>query len=265
MRCRICSKKVKHQFSHLVLGKYDCQYFLCKSCGFLQTENPHWLEEAYCNAIGATDTGVLQRNICISERLSALLLYFYGRRGEYLDFAGGYGVLTRLMRDIGFDFYWSDKYCDNIFARGFESNDAQTFVAVTGFEVLEHSDDPMTLITDAMLLANCRTLIFSTELFEGDPPDPEEWWYYSFESGQHISFFQRRTLEFMARKIGLSYYSSGSLHMFSDKTLSPAMFRLLTHPRISSILSRLTRRFLESKTFDDHLRISASQKNNAQS
>jgi len=36
--------------------------------------------------------------------------------------------------------------------------------------------------------------IFTTELFEGTPPAPSHWWYYSFETGQHIAFFQRRAL-----------------------------------------------------------------------
>ncbi len=40
----------------------------------------------------------------------------------FLDYAGGYGVFTRLMRDIGFDFYWHDPYTQNLFANGFEKD-----------------------------------------------------------------------------------------------------------------------------------------------
>lgn len=98
-------------FSAQVLGKYPADFERCASCGFLRIVNPHWLEEAYSGAIAATDTGLVARNIDVARKL-AVFLYFVlpGRgAGRFLDVAGGYGMLTRLMRDYGFDFYWSDK------------------------------------------------------------------------------------------------------------------------------------------------------------
>jgi len=45
MNCKICSSNSSHIFSHDVLKKYNVKYFKCENCGFIQTENPYWLEE----------------------------------------------------------------------------------------------------------------------------------------------------------------------------------------------------------------------------
>jgi hypothetical protein len=51
----------------------------------------------------------MQRNINLSKMVATILLLFFDFRRKFLDYAGGYGVFVRLMRDIGFDFYWYDK------------------------------------------------------------------------------------------------------------------------------------------------------------
>jgi hypothetical protein len=46
------------------------------------------------------------RNISIAKKLAGILYFMDKRRGrgKYLDVAGGHGMLTRIMRDYGFDF-----------------------------------------------------------------------------------------------------------------------------------------------------------------
>lgn len=253
MSCRICSGRTQKAFSHPVLGKHECSYFYCNDCGFLQTEEPYWLDEAYATAIAAADTGLVQRNIALSKTASAILFFLFDHRDKFLDLAGGYGMLTRLMRDIGFDFYWSDKYCDNILARGFEASSFDTnFSAVTAFEVFEHLTDPVAFVSEAMDRASTRSMLFSTELFEGQPPEPESWWYYMFSTGQHISFYQRRTLRTIASKLGLRCYSRGSFHLLTDKEISASAYFLLSSAKVSRLLSPFISRWLISKTISDH-------------
>lgn len=253
MHCKICNASIKHAFDAHLLGKYHVDYFYCASCGFLQTEEPYWLGEAYSSAIATADTGLVQRNLYLSKILSVLLFFMFDRDGKYLDVAGGYGMLTRLMRDAGFDFYWTDKYCENLLARGFEAAEGSTFTAVTAFEVLEHVPDPLVFISETMSQAKSRTMIFSTELFEGAPPKPESWWYYALETGQHISFYQRRTLQVIAEKLGLNCCSNGSIHLLTDKKINSARFRMLTNPRNFRLLSLGPKHFMASKTMSDHL------------
>ena len=118
--CRLCGQTAALAFETRVLRRHRARYFLCSFCGYLHSEEPYWLEEAYRTPISIPDTGVVQRNLVNAWRLSALLFCIADAKGRFVDLAGGYGLLTRMMRDNGFDFYWSDRYCENLFARGFE-------------------------------------------------------------------------------------------------------------------------------------------------
>lgn len=255
MSCPICGEEMSPAFTATVLCKHEAKFDYCKSCGFLNARKPHWLDEAYSSAISSTDTGLVMRNIRIAEKLAALLYFVMGDRGEgrYLDAAGGSGLLTRLMRDYGFDFYWSDKYCDNLMARGFEFNeDSGPCRAITAFEAMEHLEDPVKFITDGLSQSKSDTFIFSTVLFEGAPPPPDQWWYYALETGQHIGFFQRKTLETIGKRLGMRFFSAGGLHILTKKNISPLLLRICVS-RASSFFSHLTNKALGGKVWSDHL------------
>lgn len=245
-------------FSATVLGRYEVKYFLCPKCGYVRTEAPYWLDEAYSEAIAVTDTGVLQRNSSVAAKLSCLIYFCLDPKACYLDIAGGYGILTRLMRDSGFDYYWDDKYCNNLLARGYEYPHANgSFFALTGIEVIEHVPDPHAFIRDLMAAHDCRTFIFSTVPYSGEtPPDPS-WWYYSTITGQHISFFAPRTLAVLSQKLGLSLHSCGGLYILTDRSLRNRwMLRALTS-RLAGPLSLLVRILQGSRVERDHVRMTS--------
>jgi hypothetical protein len=214
-------------------------YYFCETCKFLHTEEPYWLKEAYSDAIVASDTGIVRRNLDTSAKSAAIFMWMFAGKGRFLDVAGGYGLLTRLMRDMGFDYYWSDAYALNCFARGFEADLAsnQVYRGATAFEAIEHMEDPLGFIKSVVERTQCDTFLFSTELYEGDEP-PKTWWYYGQESGQHISFFHRITLQAIAAELKMTLHSTGSIHLLSRKMISPLVFRLLTS-RLSAKLCPL--------------------------
>lgn len=254
VECPICSGKRRELFQATLLKKYEVRYFLCETCGLIQTEQPYWLDEAYSSAIADTDTGLVSRNLEIAAKLSGLLYFCFDPNAQFLEAAGGYGLLTRVMRDRGFDFRWHDPYCENIFARGFEWDPAIGTAkggAVTAFEVLEHVWNPADFIRNALTQAKTRTIIFSTLLYKGEPPRPDQWWYYSLESGQHISFFRLDTLKILAVKLGLRLYTHGSFHILTDSVINESLFRICTS-RLSVLVDNYVRLRLKSKTFDDH-------------
>ena len=142
-KCPISEVSMESVFEETILQKYKVTYYFCKECGLLKTEKPFWLNEAYSEAIGDTDTGVLMRNIVNSDWLEVLLESLFIEKGKFLDVAGGYGLLTRLMRDKGFDCYTTDKFCQNLFAKTFEPDAYFKADALFAFEVFEHIDNPL--------------------------------------------------------------------------------------------------------------------------
>jgi hypothetical protein len=168
MNCKICNKGVEKCFNHKVLNKYNVDYFYCESCIFIQTEEPYWLEEAYATPIGAIDTGIVKRNFLLAHRTTAILYFLFNKNGNYLDYAGGNGMLVRMMRDFGFDFYWQDKFSSNIFAGGFDyHNDLGKINLITCFEAFEHFSDPVREIEKLLDISN--NILLSTELFSAPP------------------------------------------------------------------------------------------------
>lgn len=226
LKCKICGSVSHLSHEAIVLNKYSVKYFYCPLCEFLQTEEPYWLDESYSNAISISDTGVMSRNNYFAD-IAAIILLLCGKlNGKFLDFGGGYGIFTRLMRDKGFDFYWHDKYAENLLARGFEHNvdDTLKYTAITSFENFEHFNDPLTEIASIVELSDF--ILFSTKLLpKNKVPLPGQWWYYCLEHGQHISLFSYKTFEFIADKYGYFFISNGSnLHILSKKKMYKGIF-----------------------------------------
>ncbi|MDR2080563.1 MAG: class I SAM-dependent methyltransferase [Campylobacteraceae bacterium] len=260
MKCKICGTNNKYIFSAKILNKYNIKYFLCPNCGFLQTEEPYWIEEAYKNSINLSDTGYIQRNINLSKKVSILLrLLFCEYNKNYLDYAGGYGIFVRLMRDMGFNFYWSDKYTDNIFAKGFEYNDADTLKAVTTFESFEHFINPMNEIEKILLLS--KNIIFTTELLPSIVPKSDQWWYYGLEHGQHVSFYQQKTMHFIAAYYKINYYNFNSLQLFTDKYIYFPLLISIVLKFTKFDFNEIFKIGLKSKTVSDNLEISKKANN----
>lgn len=252
-RCPICSSAMRNVFNAKLLNRYEIGYHQCSECGLLQTEKPYWLDEAYTDAIAEADTGLVMRNFSFASKLAALLYLEFDVKGSYLDVAGGYGMMARLMRDYGFDYYWEDKFCRNILARGFEADkSANPFVALTAFEVLEHVHDPLAFIQETMQQHGSRTLIFSTELYEGEEPPAKGWWYYAFSTGQHISFYQRKTLEKIGERLGLDFFSLNGVHILTDKAVRSTSLLKIATGRVAPLFAFWVRRKLGSLTLSDH-------------
>lgn len=220
MICNICNSKTQHVFTSKILGKYDVKYFKCDNCGYLFTEEPYWLSEAYSRAINISDTGLINRNIEFSKFLSVLIYFNFNKDAKFLDYAGGYGIFTRLMRDVGFDFYWNDPYTQNLLANGFEydNNSDTKFELLTAFEVFEHLVNPKEELAKMLKLTD--TIVFSTELLPSEIPNPKSWWYYGFNHGQHVGFYSQKTLTELAQIFNLNYYLVSGVHLFTKHKIN---------------------------------------------
>jgi predicted O-linked N-acetylglucosamine transferase (SPINDLY family)/glycosyltransferase involved in cell wall biosynthesis len=223
MRCKICDTQSTFFFSTKVLNKYDVDYFQCPACGFVQTEDPYWLEEAYNSPITASDIGILMRNEMLVQLAGNIIVTFFDHDAKFLDYGAGYGLFVRMMRDRGINFSWTDQYCDNLFSKGFEGDLDNPYELITSFEVFEHLVDP--LATVERLIKTSKSILLSTELLPPSNPTVNDWWYYAPHEGQHISIFTIQSLGVIAKKFGLNLYSNGSFfHLLTEKEIGQQEF-----------------------------------------
>jgi hypothetical protein len=250
--CKICNSKTEIHDKATILNKYNAVYYICPNCGFIQTENPYWLEESYSKAIAKADTGIMMRNL----QNSYDLLFFtkFIKCANSLDFGGGHGILTRIMRDYGFNFFHYDKYADNFFADSFEGSLDNKYDLVTSFENFEHFVEPMEEIEKIMAMTD--VLYFSTCLVPDNIPLIKEWWYYSPSTGQHISFYSKKSLEIIAKKYNLHLMTNNSsIHILSRFKLDKHYFK---YYRLYNKLGKINANELfkrRSLTMDDHYKI----------
>lgn len=220
MNCNICGSLVRPFGNGLVLGKYNVNFFYCDHCGFMQTEAPYWLMEAYSTTITDTDIGLVSRNLLYSEYSSKFIRVFLDPFGSFIDYGGGYGLFVRMMRDQGFDFFRFDPITENIFAKHFDAEKGEKYDLLTAWEVFEHLVNPLEEI-EAMLKFS-DNILFSTSLLDELPKEIDTWWYYGLEHGQHVSFYSKKTLELIANYFSLNVvFSKNNTHFLSANSFNP--------------------------------------------
>lgn len=287
--CPICLSLASWSFSRTILNIHFANLYICPSCDYLFAENPHWLKDAYHRVINTMDTGCMARLIHLRDETALPIYLMPGDRGSWIDYGGGHGGYCRLMRDVGFDFYWNDPMAENLFAAGFEEPSGIKFAGVTCFECFEHFTDPREEMKK--MLARGPRIIFSTELRPRRVPDQDNWPYYGWEHGQHVGFHTQKSLRALGEIFGLQLVSDGSfLHAFIPETEADTVAARLIHhrrlPLTAWIHSRMRKLFrtnifweslckgkivskdfvtslekvLGSKTWTDHLRMKEAAK-----
>jgi len=247
MKSKITGGETEVIFTSRVLNKYDVKYYRCLDTGFIQTEDPYWLKEAYSSAITKLDIGLVFRNELLRNKAVALLSDNFDGNKKFLDYAGGYGMFTRMMRDKGYDFYHHDVYCQNLFADSFDLSDCDQksgFELVTAFEVFEHLANPLEEIHKITELG--KNVLFSTELLPIDLKNVADWWYVAPETGQHIAFYTISSLEHIAKQLGLHFMTDGfSTHLFTKEKLAinPFVEKKKKEPFLIRTMRRKLNRF----------------------
>lgn len=213
--CRLCGAPAHFWGRKRLLGRYDVSYYLCSQCGSLETEQPYWLDAAYDVTGVGDDMGAAQRTIELVLKTSALLDRLKLPQGaECVDFGGGLGLFTRMMRDRGINFLSYDRYAKPFFSdrHSVTSLAGRSPAVVTAFEVLEHFANPT---DDLAQLFQTRPalVIATTELFTGQDRD---WFYLAEGTGQHVFFYSPRALTLIAKSFGYSLALIGGLIVFVD-------------------------------------------------
>ncbi|QWD98814.1 class I SAM-dependent methyltransferase [Polynucleobacter sp. MG-5-Ahmo-C2] len=248
LSCRCCAEESNKLFTASLLNRYQVDYFECPTCGYVQTEDPYWLDDAYADAINDSDTGILARNQINARVVLGVMALLGNVNGTVVDCAGGYGILVRLLRDYGINAFWSDQFCQNLLAKGFEFSGGSANL-VTVFEAFEHFVDPDIELDRFLDIA--PNVLFSTEIIATPTPDQHEWWYYGVEHGQHIGFFRTKTLERLARVRGKRLITNGkNYHLITDQPVNQTLWYLLV--KLNFLIPFFLKKKLKSKVWSDH-------------
>lgn len=258
MICRVCSQiSEKPIFAYKIFDK-KVNYFDCINCGYAQTETPTWLEKAYESTMNLTDTGIMKRNYENVYSVISTLMTLNKLNGTVVDYSGGYGILVRLLRDIGIEAFWTDPFAENLVAKGFEFKFNQTAELVTAFEAFEHFIEPVKEMQQIFRIS--PNLLLTTSLIGNPAPKPQDWWYYGLDHGQHIGFFRIKTLNWLGEKFDKKLISNGrDLHLFTEKSISKSKWKIIL--KINQNAPWLFSRQFKSKTWDDHLYLKGKQIN----
>ena len=218
--CRLCRSPVRRVFDKLVLGRHRVGYHQCTVCGALQTDAPHWLDEAYASKAEWYDTGKASRTLVNFLALQKLFNILGVRKTDLaVDFGGGTGLLARLLRDAGYNFHTSDKFGSSEFMGAYAWDDiGHRCRLMTLFEVAEHFADPATE-WQRIFASDPDWVIGSTGLYTGQGAD---WPYLSEASGQHVFFYSREAIAWLAQKAGRQAYLLGMYFLITRHPLEAA-------------------------------------------
>ena len=218
--CPICMSPVNGLFKVMIQGENCSELNSCSKCEFAFYPDQSWINQSFSDDLNSLDVGAADRTVISADYLSVMLKSQKLSHGKFLDYGGGYGLLSRIMRDRGFNFENFDPFTRQIFpTSGLRMNNSldQKYDAITLIEVALHFEDPLEEFRRLLQLTN---VLFFTAVLTDEELD-HDWWYLSPETGQHIALFSQKTLATLAEKLGVNLTSDGRFfHIFHRENLT---------------------------------------------
>lgn len=188
-------------------------YRKCADCAFIFTDffdtfsQNDWATHVYNDHYLSIDPDYVE----VRPRMMAGVLQTFLRSRKRtligLDYGGGSGKLTALMRQRGFQYDCIDPFGSNDYQQ--QNIGKYNFVSV--IEVFEHTTDPcetLKRILDMMDTTGPIMVMIGTEAHDRAVSDDNllSWWYAAPRNG-HISLFSQRALTLLGQKFGLDHVS----------------------------------------------------------
>lgn len=214
INCRLCDSLSACIFSKTVLKKYNVKFYKCEKCKSLQTEDPYWLKESYQDWVTKYDTGIYSR--VIKTFLVSFFICKIFKLKNILDFGGGDGLFCRIMRDYYLNCFSYDKFSKNAYSKGFIEKNFSTPDLITSFEAIEHFSKPSDELSKIFNLKP-KMFLLTTGIYQDQD---KNWNYLEEDSGQHIFFYSKESLEFIAKRYNynITFLESGFVLMISPTT-----------------------------------------------
>lgn len=204
---------------YLPLSGIPIYYYLCDNCGFcFSPEIYKWsLDEFEAKIYNSDYVAVDPDYVDVRPRQNSIMLVnMFGKHKSairHLDYGGGSGLMSLLLREQGFDSTSFDPFID----RQLACTDLGKFNLITAFEVFEHVPSVGELKKNlSLLLADDGIILFSTLLSNENIKRNERltWWYASPRNG-HISLYSRNSLAIISAQEKLLFGSfSAAFHAY---------------------------------------------------
>jgi SAM-dependent methyltransferase len=202
---------------YLPLAGVPIYYHRCGRCGLVFTNAfDHWTKSDYLQHIYNEDYGVVDPDyVEVRPAHNASLVFNFIQKEpalKCLDYGGGNGKLTALLRARGVDAYSWDPMAEEA-----EVPAPGSFDFVSAFEVLEHTPEPLTTVQHVLGLLNRRGVaLFSTLTIDALPPRAIDHWYIAPRNG-HITIHTRQSLQTTFAKFGYRvHHFNDNLHLASN-------------------------------------------------
>jgi hypothetical protein len=202
----------------LPLSGEPVYYCLCLRCGYLfapmfqDWTREQFLDRIYNDDYAAVDPDYLELRPASNSRLLQEMFGASKGRIAHLDFGGGDGSLSRLLREDG----WDSVSWDPFLEPG-SSLDGRRFDLITAFEVFEHAPDPHAMMRQLVSAAHAGTFIVFSTLVHDQAVRPNQritWWYVGPRNG-HVGAFSRCSLGLLGERHGYRYGGfNDNLHCF---------------------------------------------------
>jgi hypothetical protein len=201
------------------LSGFPVYYYICPFCDFVNAplfkkwSRNDFSEKIYNSDYCKVDPDYFERRPTIFFHLLTKLFSAHKESFTHLDYGGGNGLLSSLLRKDGWKSDSIDPYDSTQNPLGTKTR----YDLITAFEVFEHAPDPNILLSEISDFTHKDSvLFFSTQLTDGNVRKNQRltWWYASPRNG-HISLFSNASLELIAKKCSAHFHTIGEgLHLF---------------------------------------------------
>jgi hypothetical protein len=241
-KCAICGGTSEAILKYPVRKENQAILARCQECNFCFVVSPFWLAGSFSETLQLLDIGTVDRCSLVLDFVQTVARVSRWRvNSRFIDWGGGYGLMTRMARDRGINMANFDPYVQPLFSAPADLDKLCPAEVIVASEVFLHIEKPLEVLSQ---LLSFSPVVIITAVVPPDRVSPD-WWYLMPDTGQHVSFYPVSTLKKLAEMTGTKLMSDGRFfHVFS-RTELPFRTRAVVRSRfltfaISYVLNGLS-------------------------
>ena len=216
-KCAICGGTSEAILKYPVRKENQAILARCQECNFCFVVSPIWLTGSFSETLQLLDIGTVDRCSLVLDFVQTVARVSRWRvNSRFIDWGGGYGLMTRMARDRGINMANFDPYVRPLFSAPADLDKLCPAEVIVASEVFLHMENPLEVLVQ---LLSFSPVVIITAVVPPDRISPD-WWYLMPDTGQHVSFYPVSTLKKMAEMTGTKLMSDGRFfHVFSRTEL----------------------------------------------